>query len=227
MTPRGFLFFRAETALSRGSIPRVRRSRGSSRKKLHYSVLLYGIILLATIVLPSHDCAPETSLKSASVNTGEVKRMTPQSSGKEIIVAVDPGRDKCGVAVVTSNLELLSKEIVPRDEAVHRVLDLAKKHQAHKVVLGDRTGSREFAGEITKARMRCSASVDRQRHPLPEIFFIDEHKSSMEGRRRYLLDHPLRGLGKLIPVSLRTPGEPFDDYVAVVLAERFFQCLKG
>jgi hypothetical protein len=48
----------------------------------------------------------------------------------------------------------------------------------------------------------------------------------MEGRRRYLLDHPLCGLFKLVPVSLRTPGEPFDDYVAVVLAERFFQHLK-
>jgi hypothetical protein len=87
-------------------------------------------------------------------------------------------------------------------------------HGAGKVVLGDRTGSREFAGEIA------------QEHPSPEILFIDEHMSSMEGRRRYLLDHPRPGLGRLIPVSLRVPGEPFDDYVAVVLAERFFQCLK-
>ena len=58
------------------------------------------------------------------------------------------------------------------------------------MVLGDRTGSREFAGEIA------------QEHPSPEIIFIDEHMSSMEGRRRYLLDHPRPGLGKLIPVSL-------------------------
>lgn len=140
--------------------------------------------------------------------------MNSGQSSKEIIVAVDPGREKCGVAVVTGDLELISKEIVSREEAVHRVLELAKKHGAGKVVLGDRTGSREFAGEIA------------QEHPSPEILFIDEHMSSMEGRRRYLLDHPLPGLGKLIPVSLRAPGEPFDDYVAVVLAERFFQCLK-
>jgi len=140
--------------------------------------------------------------------------MNSNQPSREVIVAVDPGREKCGVAVVTGNLELISKEIVSREEAVHRVLELAEKHGAGKVVLGDRTGSREFAGEIA------------QEHPSPEILFIDEHMSSMEGRRRYLLDHPLPGLGKLIPVSLRTPGEPFDDYVAVVLAERFFQCLK-
>jgi hypothetical protein len=140
--------------------------------------------------------------------------MKSGQSSKEIIVAVDPGREKCGVAVVTGDLELISKEIVSREEAVHRVLELAEKHGAGKVVLGDRTGSREFAGEIA------------QEHPSPEILFIDEHMSSMEGRRRYLLDHPRPGLGRLIPVSLRVPGEPFDDYVAVVLAERFFQCLK-
>lgn len=152
--------------------------------------------------------------------------MNSGQSSKEVIVAVDPGREKCGVAVVTGDLELISKEIVSREEAVHRVLELAKKHGAGKVVLGDRTGSREFAGEIAKAKRACSTSIDNQEHPSPEIIFIDEHMSSMEGRRRYLLDHPLCGLLKLIPVSLRTPGEPFDDYVAVILAERFFQCLK-
>jgi RNase H-fold protein (predicted Holliday junction resolvase) len=152
--------------------------------------------------------------------------MNSEQSSREVIVAVDPGREKCGVAVVTGDLELILKEIVSREEAVHRVLELAEKHGAGKVVLGDRTGSREFAGEIAKARKACSTSVDKKEHAYPEIVFIDEHMSSMEGRRRYLLDHPLPGLGKLIPVSLRTPSEPFDDYVAVVLAERFFQCLK-
>jgi len=193
---------------------------------LPYPVLHYGIMLLATIVLPSDDRASETTPKNASFNAGEVKGMKFESPAKEIIVAVDPGREKCGLAVVTSDLELLLKEIVSRDEAVHRVLELAQKHGADKLVLGDRTGSREFADEIRKAKMVWSTAIDKQQHPRPEIIFIDEHMSSMEGRRRYLLDHPLPGLGKLIPVSLRTPGEPFDDYVAVVLAERFFQCLK-
>ena len=152
--------------------------------------------------------------------------MNCRQSPKETIVSVDPGREKCGVAVVTNGLELILKEIVSRDEAVHRVLELAEKHGAHKVVLGDRTGSREFASEIMKTTESLSTSVGVQQDPRPEVIFVDEHKSSMEGRRRYLLDHPLCGLGKLIPVSLRTPGEPFDDYVAVVLAERFFQSLK-
>ena len=152
--------------------------------------------------------------------------MKPQSSKIETIVSVDPGREKCGVAVVTSDLELILKEIVSRDEAVDRVLALAKKYGAYRIVIGDRTGSREFACEIAKARKACGTLIGTQQDPHPEVVFVDEHESSMEGRRRYLLDHPLRGLGRLIPVSLRTPNEPFDDYVAVILAERFFQSLK-
>jgi RNase H-fold protein (predicted Holliday junction resolvase) len=152
--------------------------------------------------------------------------MKPQSSPKETIVSVDPGREKCGVAVVTSDLELILKEIVSRDEAVDRVLELAKKYGSYRIVLGDRTGSREFACEIAKAKEGYGSLTDKEHDPYPEVVFIDEHESSMEGRRRYLLDHPLRGLGRLLPVSLRTPGEPFDDYVAVILAERFFQYLK-
>ena len=153
--------------------------------------------------------------------------MNQRKPPKEIIVAVDPGRDKCGLAVVTSDLELVLKEIVSRNEAVHKVLRLAGIYEAHKVVIGDRTGSREFASEIKNARLRHSTSSDKQQQLPLEIIFIDEHKSSVEGRRRYLLAHPLRGLGSLIPISLRTPDKPFDDYVAVILAERFFQSRKG
>ena len=152
--------------------------------------------------------------------------MNSKRSPEETIVAVDPGREKCGVAVVTSALELLSKEIVSREEAVARVLNLAKEHKAKWIILGDRTGSREFAGEIVKAKKKSLKSIGKQEDVYPEVIFVDEHESSMEGRRRYLLDHPLRGLGRLVPVSLRSPNQPFDDYVAVILAERFFQRLK-
>lgn len=152
--------------------------------------------------------------------------MNSEQSSREVIVAVDPGREKCGVAVVTSDLELILKEIVSRDEAVGRVLELTKKYGVHRVILGDRTGSREFASEIMEATGELSACGCNRQDPRPELIFVDEHESSMEGRRRYLLNHPLRGIGRLLPISLRAPSEPFDDYVAVVLAERFFQCLK-
>jgi len=181
---------------------------GSSQASLWYNITANNYVHIIGSYLPG-------LLAGAHFRRAwEGERMNSRQPSKEVIVAVDPGREKCGVAVVASDLELILKEIVSRDEAVNRVLELAEKHGARKVVLGDRTGSRGFASEI------------QQEHPPFEIIFIDEHRSSMEGRRRYLLDHPLPGLGRLIPLSLRAPKEPFDDYVAVVLAERYFQRVK-
>lgn len=137
----------------------------------------------------------------------------------EAVVAVDPGRDKCGIAVVKADGAVLAKGIVARAEVGERVRELARAHGLDTVVLGDRTGSRALAQEIRAALGQAGADPLR-------VVFVDEHESSMEGRRRYLKDHPLRGLGKLVPLSLRTPGEPFDDYVAVILAERFFHSVE-
>jgi hypothetical protein len=48
---------------------------------------------------------------------------------------------------------------------------------------------------------------------------VDEHGTTLRARARYFTDHPPRGWRRLIPRSLQTPPEPYDDYVAVLLAE--------
>lgn len=137
----------------------------------------------------------------------------------EVVIAVDPGRDKCGIAVAKADGTVLAKGIVARTEIGERIRELARAHGVDTVVIGDRTGSRALAQEIRAAPGQAGADPLR-------LVFVDEHESSTEGRRRYLKDHPLRGLGMLVPLSLRTPGEPFDDYVAVILAERFFHSVE-
>jgi len=164
--------------------------------------------------------------------------MRSGESVPKVVVAVDPGRDKCGIAVVRDDLTVAEREIALTQNVVGRVYELARRYGATTVVLGDRTSSKALAREIEEntpmevpARAPCTIGTAQAPDvhtggPRLEIMFVDEHLSSVEGRKRYLLDHPPRGLGRLIPLSLRTPGEPFDDYVAVVLAERFFHYAK-
>jgi hypothetical protein len=54
-----------------------------------------------------------------------------------------------------------------------------------------------------------------------EPVLVDEHRSSEQGRRRYFRDNPPRGWRRLLPVGLQTPPRAYDDYVAVILAERY------
>jgi len=74
------------------------------------------------------------------------------------------------------------------------------------VVIGGSTGCHDLAVRLQDAG--CNVQV------------VDERGTSELARRRYLLDHPARGWRRLIPLGLRHPPEPYDDYAALILAER-------
>lgn len=98
--------------------------------------------------------------------------------------------------------------VVPALELSNTVTVIMDKYRISTFVVGDRTNSK-IIGDILKS------------FGLP-VEMVDENNSSLEGRRRYLKEHS-RGLLRLIPVGLRTPREAYDDYVAVILAERFLK----
>lgn len=125
---------------------------------------------------------------------------------KEVILAVDPGRMKCGLALI-KNDEVIFQEVVPRESLLDRLMEKVEPNAV--VVVGDRTGSKAFIKELA------------DRFPNITVVKVDEHRSSDEARERYWKANPPRGLKALLPVSLQTPPVPIDDYVAVILAERY------
>ena len=131
----------------------------------------------------------------------------------ESVLAVDPGRDKCGLALLRSDGRVVHKAVVPTPQIGEAVASLLRDHPRALLVLGDRTGARDVA-EAIDARANVSAVL------------VDEHRSSEQGRRRYFLDNPPRGWRRLLPLGLQTPPCPYDDYVAVVIAERYLKSLR-
>ena len=125
-------------------------------------------------------------------------------------LAIDPGSDKCGVAVVARCGAVLFRAIVPTPELVSTVRDALAQHQPAHLLCGRGTGSKPILRALEAAGL-----------PLP-IMLVDEAYTSEAARRRYVLENPARGLERLLPRSLRTPSVPYDDYVAVILAERFW-----
>lgn len=131
----------------------------------------------------------------------------------ECIVAVDPGRQKCGVAVLSTGGEVLARRVVARHELTSLLRRWLLEFSPAALVLGDRTGSAQFVDEIK------AAGLDRKL----EVYLVDEHLSTLEARRRYFAERPPRGLRRLIPLSMQVPPEPYDDWVAVILGERYLQ----
>lgn len=122
------------------------------------------------------------------------------------ILAVDPGHQKCGVAVVDERGVPLTQMVIAFGELQATVEKLITEYPIECIVLGDRTHSKVYK-KILKG------------FQLP-VEMVNEDRSSIEGRMRYLRENS-KGLKRLLPLGLRTPDRPYDDYVAVILAERY------
>lgn len=130
------------------------------------------------------------------------------------VLAVDPGRGKCGVAVLGGDGQILHRSVVSAANIDREVTRLVAQHNVSQLLLGDRTAAKEVGRSLRQGE--C---------PL-EPLLVNEHRSSEEGRRRYFRDNPPRGWRRLVPVTLQTPPCPCDDYVAVVLAERYLASVR-
>jgi len=130
------------------------------------------------------------------------------SNERQPIVAVDPGREKCGLAVVDGS-QTLFQEIVARSSIVERLRAVLPPNGL--IVVGDGTGSKAFIREL-------SANLPDIEN---RIVTVDEKLSSVEARSLYWRQNPPKGWRRLLPVSLQTPPVPIDDYVAVILAKRY------
>ncbi|MCX7780718.1 MAG: pre-16S rRNA-processing nuclease YqgF [Negativicutes bacterium] len=131
-----------------------------------------------------------------------------------MIIAIDPGREKCGVAVVHRIRGAVRREIVKTSELVQKAAFLAAEFGLTTIVLGNRTSSGAALRELAHIKTPSGAGVN--------LVLIDEHRSSDQARSRYWRENPPRGLKRLIPTTMQVPPVPVDDYVAVILAERYF-----
>lgn len=135
----------------------------------------------------------------------------------ERIIAVDPGREKCGVAVVDNKRGTLIRQVIATSSLTEMVREWAEAYYITVVVIGNRTFSKETR-QLLQAMMTAAGPIT--------IIVVEEHRSSEEARRRYWKENPPRGLWRLVPTSMRTPADPVDDLVAVILAERYFVSQK-
>lgn len=124
------------------------------------------------------------------------------------ILGFDPGKDKCGIALVGKNGLLLHHEVATAEEAMTILQALVEKFKPVVLVMGNQTTS-----QMWKSELELCLTVP--------IVMVDERNSTLEARDRYWVMYPPRGLTKLIPQGMRLPPRPVDDIVAILLIERY------
>ena len=128
------------------------------------------------------------------------------------VLAVDPGRDKCGVAVVDREQGPLWQQIVAPEELLPAVTALVRKYDCRVVALGNQTSS-------AAARQRLQPLLEQKQ--IDELLMIDEHGSTEKARSRYWEAHPPTSWRRFLPIGLLVPPCAIDDFAAIILGERY------
>ena len=124
-------------------------------------------------------------------------------------MGIDPGRDKCGVAVLTAAGDIKFQRVVITDELDGVIKNLAATFDIEAVILGDGTTHKAAAEKISAAGLKFQ--------------LVDEKHTTEEARREYWKKNPPRGWRKFLPTSMQVPPEPVDAIVAEILVRRFIQ----
>ena len=130
-----------------------------------------------------------------------------------MIVGFDPGRDKCGLAVMGLDRRLHYHQVVLAEEAIATILSLSQRFSIATLVMGDRTTAKQWKQKLSP------------NFTAVPIVLVDEHNSTLEARDRYWEMYPPQGLQRLIPRGFRQPPRPVDDIVAILLIERYLKRL--
>jgi RNase H-fold protein (predicted Holliday junction resolvase) len=133
----------------------------------------------------------------------------------DVVIAIDPGREKCGVAVVAAKRGVLFRAVVDSKKLTELVGRLNSAYHPVRILMGNGTGHNPLAQEM------ALILKNRQEADENSLLLVDEYGTTEDARRLYWRENPPRGWRRLIPLGLQTPPEPVDGYVAWILAERY------
>lgn len=130
------------------------------------------------------------------------------------ILAIDPGREKTGIAIL-KNSDVLEHKIINSEELVQIIKSLLEKYIIKTIVMGNGTSSKK------KYDLLKREFIDR------DIVLINEYRTTDEARKLYFQENPPKGWKKLIPLGMQVPPVPVDDYAAIVIGRKYLRIINN
>jgi len=127
------------------------------------------------------------------------------------ILAIDPGRDKCGFAAMQGDGGVLEQKVIRTAELAAVVQAAVCAYRPTALIIGNGTTS------------KAAQNIIKQTVPDLQLIAVDEYRTTDDAKKRYWMVHPPLGWRHFLPVTMQVPPVPVDDFVAVILAERYIR----
>ena len=131
---------------------------------------------------------------------------------KPCTLAVGPGNEKTGVAILSPFGEMICRKIISSNtfnKDIERVL--TEYYGIVHIVCGNGTNHKHLHPSLQQIGRNHKITTS----------LIDESHSTEEARKLYWQYNPPTGWRKIIPTSMQFPPEPVDDLTALVIGLRY------
>lgn len=132
-----------------------------------------------------------------------------------LTLGLDPGRDKCGLALVDSMGSCIFHQVVKTQKLGDSLRALGNKYGFGTIVMGNGTTSKEAAAVVTDVLPNIRLAV------------VDEYRTTDAAREEYWKINPPTGWKRLLPRGMLVPPVPVDDLAAMILARRYVAGRNG
>lgn len=135
-----------------------------------------------------------------------------ESSDTRTIIAIDPGSDKCGIAVLAMTGIIIFRRTAARSDIEQILRELHLRYEPEKYSVGDGTNS-----------AMISKMVEKISGVKPDM--IPERDSTLEGRSLAWDVNPPGGIFRILPRIFWPLPKDIDSWAAVVIGRRSLQQL--
>ena len=126
------------------------------------------------------------------------------------VIAIDPGKSKCGLVLVEISEKKVFKAIIVKSELLEKyVRNLIKSEDISQIIIGNGTTSREIREKLYFFKK--------------EIIFFNEKNTTYRAKARYFELFPIRGLKFLIPREIFILNKNLDAISALIILEDYYK----
>ena len=135
-----------------------------------------------------------------------------------MILAIDPGTIKSGIAIIENDGQLVMKTIIATENLEKEIITLLTKYLVHVIVSGNGTNHKAVKKRLTELLKAENISLS--------IELVNEKYTTEMGEEWYWRDHKPKGWKRIIPKGFRTVPVPIDDYVAWIIGNIYIGRIK-